>query len=105
MPRWGRAAAICRSALSIVACIFLASLDWIDSFSHGKIPICISIGAFIAFIYLDCYIYLYEQEISVFYEEGGQKTGNFPAEINNSDEDQINFPPEKNNSDEKKEDG
>jgi hypothetical protein len=76
----------------ILACLFLASLDWIDALTPGKIPVYVSIGSFIAFIYIDCYTYLYEQEISQFYEHGDLP--NMDPEVfregSNSEEENIN---------------
>ena len=77
---------------SILACLFLASLDLIEALTPGKIPVSISIGAFIAFIYVDCFTYLYEQEISLFYEHGDLPNIDMGVcgENSNSDEKNIN---------------
>lgn len=78
----------------ILACLFLASLDWIDALTPGKIPLYISICSFIAFIYIDCFTYLYEQEISEFYIHGEGSLGSAELEVyregSNSDEEEIN---------------
>lgn len=85
---------IALQALLILACLFLASLDWIDALTPGKIPLCISICSFIAFIYIDCFTYLYEQEISEYYEHGEVALGSVGLEVcrvgSSSDEEVIN---------------